>query len=162
MDATQPEQWRPVVGYEGHYEVSDHGRVRSLDRIAPYGNTTRRRRGTIRKTRPAPKGGHLMLNLTREKTIRGAYVHRLVLEAFVGPCPDGMEACHHDDDPTNNHLSNLRWDTRGANLKDRYRNGYVHPNSRKTRCIRGHELSGANLRVFPDGHRQCRECNSMY
>ena len=51
-------------------------------------------------------------------------VHRLVLEAFVGPCPDGMEACHGPDhDPSNNRLENLRWDTHSANMRDRAKNG---------------------------------------
>lgn len=53
-------------------------------------------------------------------------VHRLVLEAFVGPCPEGMMACHADDNPTNNNLSNLRWGTIHDNLADAYRNGRIH------------------------------------
>ena len=48
-------------------------------------------------------------------------VHRLVLLAFVGPCPVGMEGCHFDNDATNNRLSNLRWDTLSNNQKDRVR-----------------------------------------
>lgn len=51
------------------------------------------------------------------------YVHRLVLEAFVGPCPKGMECCHEDDNYTNNRLGNLRWDTRLASCRDAGRNG---------------------------------------
>lgn len=46
-------------------------------------------------------------------------VHRLVLEIFVGPCPYGQEACHNDSDPSNNRVSNLRWDTHQGNMKDR-------------------------------------------
>lgn len=45
-------------------------------------------------------------------------IHRLVLETFVGPCPKGMECCHADSDPTNNSLSNLRWDTHAGNMAD--------------------------------------------
>jgi hypothetical protein len=51
------------------------------------------------------------------------YVHRLVLEAFIGPCPHGMEACHWDGRPENNQLSNLRWDTDLANQADSARHG---------------------------------------
>jgi hypothetical protein len=50
-------------------------------------------------------------------------VHRLVLEAFVGPCPPGMECCHNDGNPLNNRLDNLRWDTRRSNQLDRNRHG---------------------------------------
>lgn len=51
------------------------------------------------------------------------FVHRLVLEAFVGPCPEGMEACHNDGDCTNNRLENLRWDTRLSNIHDKQAHG---------------------------------------
>jgi hypothetical protein len=51
-------------------------------------------------------------------------LHRLILETFVGPCPEGMEACHYPDpDHTNNHLSNLRWDTKLENAQDCIRLG---------------------------------------
>jgi hypothetical protein len=50
-------------------------------------------------------------------------VHRVVLETFVGSCPDGMECCHLDDVKTNNKLVNLRWDTHDANVVDKVRNG---------------------------------------
>lgn len=50
-------------------------------------------------------------------------VYRLVLEAFVGPCPDGAEACHNDGNAGNDALANLRWDTRAANQADRRRHG---------------------------------------
>lgn len=50
-------------------------------------------------------------------------IHRLVLEAFVGPCPEGMECCHNDGDPANNHVGNLRWDTHRNNLADKVRHG---------------------------------------
>src|SRR5262245_50618733 len=53
----------------------------------------------------------------------GTKVHRLVLLAFVGPCPGGMECCHANDDRQDNRLSNLRWDTRGNNISDAIRNG---------------------------------------
>lgn len=63
-----------------------------------------------------PNGGY------KDKTVL-FYVHRLVLEAFIGPCPDGMEACHNDGNGSNNNLSNLRWDTRIANAQDMVSHG---------------------------------------
>jgi len=50
-------------------------------------------------------------------------VHRLVLETFVGPCPEGMEACHNDGDKSNNQVDNLRWDTHGSNMFDAISHG---------------------------------------
>lgn len=106
-DAT-PENWRPVVGYEGWYEVSDQGRVR---RIAQGPST---RPGRI--LRQADNGrGYLALSLSRNHRTRRCLVHRLVLAAFVGPAPAGHECNHKDGDKTNNHLSNLEWLTSSGN-----------------------------------------------
>lgn len=125
------ERWLPVVGFAGIYEVSDQGRVRSLDRVQTYQRIdqysgrvlTIRRRHKGRILRPGAQGktGHLTVMLGVEEGSR--QVHALVLEAFVGPCPDGYECCHRDDRAQNNHLSNLRWGTRSDNLHDAVRNG---------------------------------------
>lgn len=58
-------------------------------------------------------------------TINGGpmLLHRLILEAFRGPCPEGLIGCHNDDDPSNNHFDNLRWDTKQSNVDDRKRRG---------------------------------------
>jgi hypothetical protein len=68
--------------------------------------------------------GRLLVCLHENGKRKEHKVHRLVLEAFVGPCPLGMEACHYPDrDPTNNHVENLRWDTPSANQLDAVRHG---------------------------------------
>lgn len=102
------ERWRHVVGFSG-YLVSTHGRVYS-ERSKKY-------------LRPQPAGnGHLRVALRRNGRTHLTLLHRIVLRAFVGPCPPGLEGCHEDDDPTNNRLGNLRWDTRSANRRDAVRN----------------------------------------
>lgn len=122
------ENWKPVVGHL-HYEVSNFGRVRSLDRTKIYhrrdqysGNSlivARRHKGRL--LRPGTvASGHQFVVLGRSN---GFCVHTLVLEAFVGPAPAGAECCHWDDDPANNKLSNLRWGTRAENIAD-YRRNY--------------------------------------
>lgn len=82
-------------------------------------------------------------------------VHRLVLEAFVGPCPDGMEGCHNDGNAANNTLANLRWDTRSANVVDAYRHGTLphgegHHRAKmtagKVRTMRGMWAAGTSMR----------------
>lgn len=113
------EEWRQVPGYEGRYEVSSLGRVRSLP-------NSRRKTVLICKLSPH-KSGHLLVNLTR--CVGGIHkqkvhwVHRLVLEAFVGPCPVGLECCHGDGNPANNKLENLRWDSHVKNMQDKYSHG---------------------------------------
>jgi hypothetical protein len=83
-------------------------------------------------------------------------VHRLVLETFVGPCPDGMECCHNNGDPADNRLENLRWDTLSSNAYDRVEHG-VHNMARRDRCNHGHLFVGANL-TSSNGYRACRAC----
>lgn len=161
---TQPipsEQWAPIPGYVGLYEVSDQGRVRSVDRFIEYANGTRR----FRKGRPM-RGGtqgryRTVLLSPGGGKVRNHTVHSLVLAAFVGPRPEGMDVCHGDGDCTNNRLDNLRYDTREANVEDMRRHGslwQVH----KTHCKNGHPFDEENtvIRVNAKGreHRQCREC----
>ena len=118
-DADIPcEEWRPVFGYEGLYEVSDQGRVRGLDRIVPRtGIGALPVRGRVLRGMLA-KSGYPVVTLRREARSKVCTIHRLVLAAFVGPCPTGMEACHADGTRTNNRLENLRWDTRLGNAAD--------------------------------------------
>lgn len=118
---TATERWLPVVGFEGQYEVSDAGRVRSLDRMVAHGRGTAMRRRSGQMLKPGRKpSGHMSVALGKGNSVD---VHRIVLEAFVGPCPVGQEGLHGDDDGSNNDLSNLRWGTRADNLQDAIRNG---------------------------------------
>lgn len=128
----KPEEWRDVVGYEGIYQVSDAGGVRVLDRLVEYGDGVRGarlKRGHDLKPQVMKKG-HLVVQLYRDGTQKGCLIHRLVLEAFVGPCPDGMEGCHNDGNPANNNLDNLRWDTSKANNLDKTRHGTQNTGSK--------------------------------
>ena len=155
-----PEQWRPVVGWEGLYEVSNHGNVRSLDRVVPhYRAGTRLHRGKVLS--PAKiTTGHLRVLLSKDGKPRGLLVHRLVLEAFVGSPQDGQVACHWNDIPDDNRLENLRWDSLSENQRDRIRNGIQH-NVNKTHCPQGHAYDEDNTLVgtTPTGtRRSCRTC----
>ncbi|MGI9293444.1 MAG: NUMOD4 motif-containing HNH endonuclease [Pseudomonadales bacterium] len=139
------EIWKPIAGWNGFYEVSDHGRVRSLDRMIPDKRLGKRRwKGRILK----PSAGtsympYLIITLQRggrrgnpKAEIKMPYVHILVLEAFVGPRPDGLVACHNDGDPSNNRANNLRWDTQSANQADSIKHG-THAGNRFKRLTDG-------------------------
>lgn len=156
MTNTLHETWRPVVGWEGLYEVSDQGRVRSVERIVQFGAQTRRVKSTVLKPGKTTKGA-LFVMLSNGKA-RNRRVHQLVLEAFVGPRPPGMEGCHWDDNKENNAVTNLRWDTHSANELDKVRNGR-HTNAAKTECPRGHEYTPENTKPHGKGGRWCRECH---
>lgn len=163
---TQPteERWLTVPGYEGLYEVSDHGRVRSLDREYTRSDGVRTRRsGRTLKPVTNTNGRHQVYLCIPGEKHRPQQVHRLILQAFIGPCPEGMEACHENDNPTDNRLANLRWDTRHGNYDDRVRNGitnFIH----KTHCKHGHEFTPENTYVPPGkpNQRSCRECHRRW
>lgn len=118
------ERWLSVVGFEGLYEVSDYGRVRSLDRPVRngYPGTTRVVRGKMMKPTVALRGGYHYIGLAQFGKIRTLKVHRLVLEAFVGP-GHGLHGRHLDGNPKNNALSNLAWGTHQQNGQDMVRHG---------------------------------------
>lgn len=149
--------WRPVVGYESSYEVSDRGRVRSVDRIV-HCKDGRTLRYAGRVLKPQLSGqGRLRVTLARSQPIP---VHKLVLEAFIGPRPEGTECCRHlDDNPLNNTLTNLTWGTYGENSRDMVRNG--GGNAGKVRCKRDHLFDEANTYVDKSGARHCRACGRI-
>lgn len=118
------EEWRPVVGYEGYYEVSDWGRVRSVTRwVLGRAGKYRLWRGRLLTLQLNPaRGGCYQLRISKLGVPNTVKVHQLVMAAFVGPCPQGQEVLHWNDVATDNRLSNLRYGTRSDNLRDRYRN----------------------------------------
>lgn len=133
------EEWRPVVGYESHYEVSSHGRVRSLDR---YDTVNRFRPGRLRAT-PIDRTstGYRYVSLCKNAVVKKMNVHVLVLEAFVGVRPSEVhEACHKDGDRANANLSNLRWDTAKGNQADKWAHGTMGAGSKNTRAILNEEI----------------------
>lgn len=149
--------WAAISGYEGAYEVSNLGSVRSLDRIDSRGN-----RAWGRVLKPyVTATGHLRVTLSLESETRRIFVHRLVLAAFTGPAPEGTQACHNDGDPANNAAANLRWDSASANARDRRRHGTDHHAS-KTHCSRGHEYDAVNTYLTKQGARACRTCTSAH
>lgn len=130
------EEWRAVADWNGWYEVSSYGRIRSRGRMVMAGSAKiwkpcRIIRGSL------DRKGYRIVVLRDGDRFESRYHHRLVLFAFVGPCPEGMEACHNDGNKLNNKLDNLRWDTPQANAADKERHGTAH---------RGETVNGAKLR----------------
>lgn len=154
------EQWRDVLGYEGCYQVSDQGQVRSLDRwtrCGQYGHGQKLQKGRVLIPTVSKKDGRrrVTLSVNQQKKLR--QIAPMVLEAFVGPRPaPDMDGCHGDGDPANDALSNLRWDTKQANYADSIRHG-TNFRANQTHCKRGHELVAPNLAVGQRG-RSCHAC----
>ena len=119
----QPETWLPVLGFEGKYEVSDMGRVRSLTRTVPgkKGHTQVKKGKVLRPY--ISRTGYPAVHLKDCAHLRNITVHRLVMEAFRGPCPEGYECAHNDGVRSNARLTNLRYDTRKGNHADKLTHG---------------------------------------
>lgn len=114
------ELWQPVFGFEGLYEVSSLGNIRSLPRVNP--RNKRVMGGTFVKPLLGSRG-YLVVNLTSGPIRKQVFLHKLILEAFVGKRPNDYDACHNNGIKNDCRLSNLRWDTRSANHKDKKKHG---------------------------------------
>ena len=150
----EPERWLPVPDYEGFYEVSSLGRVRSLVRM-----TARGRRGGRMKETPPGTCGYPVVSLWAHGTGRTVAVHVLIAAAFLGSRPAGMEVRHLDGDPSNCVLSNLAYGTHAENMRDML----AHGTARKpgTHCSRGHKYPD---RQYVDGEKtrqRCRICQRV-
>lgn len=144
---TNIEQWKPVVGYEGLYEVSNKGRVLSL-----------RTNRIMRPWRHYRAG--LRLSLTKDKVSKMNQIHRLVYEAFNGPIPDGYIVRHLNDNADDNRPENLVVGTHQDNINDMLRNS-GHYRSKVMNCPRNHPLMEGNLVVgqLKRGYRSCLACD---
>ena len=116
------EEWRAVDGFDGYYEVSDHGRIRTWkDKGA---RRPIRRAEAPHLMRPAPNAnGYLQTSLHHAGHRRVAAIHVLVAEVFIGPRPAGQVVRHYDGNQLNNQISNLRYGTRKENAADSLRHG---------------------------------------
>lgn len=149
------ERWLPVPGYEGFYDVSSLGRVRSLPRTKTKGGILK----------PGRKGiGYQLVVLSRGQLPQvSTSVHVIVAAAFLGPCPPGMEVRHKNGDPADNQVSNLTYGTHAENMQDQILHGMNH-NLNKTHCPAGHEYTEENTKRIaarPNG-RFCKECQRIW
>jgi hypothetical protein len=116
-------------------------------------------RGQILK--PRSFKGYLRLTLRCGPISRCVFVHRLVLEAFVGPMPPGAVSRHLNGDPTDNRIENLAYGSQSENQLDAIRHG-THSQASKTRCKQGHEYTAENTYLAISSgqraRRRCRRC----
>lgn len=145
------ERWLPVPGWEGLYEVSDQGRVYSVRR-------SRATKSGRMMSLARHKSGYRYVYLRQDGRVEKGYSHRLVLAAFVGPCPEGQEVRHLDGNPQNNVLNNLAYGTPSENHMDMVRHG-THPWAGRTSCTNGHVFTEHNTLRTANGRRQCRTCS---
>lgn len=132
MRGSCEEGWKDIPGWEGFYQVSDLGRIRSVDRRIPksVGDGCRLMRGKVLKPGIYKNPGYSRVNLSRPGRTQWFDIHFLVLLAFVGPRPEGMECRHLDGVRMNSGLSNLCWGTSKQNQGDRRGHGTGNQGSR--------------------------------
>lgn len=127
-------EYRPIPSRPGYYAGAD-GSIWSFCRGVPF----------KRKGSPNPKSGRLYIFFGSGRQPAMSQVHRLVLEAFVGPCPAGMVGCHNNGDHTDNRLENLRWDTPSANNLDRIAHTLADPRRNTGGIVAGEKHHRAKL-----------------
>jgi hypothetical protein len=114
------EIWKPVLGFEEFYEVSFDGKVRSFAR---QNSRNKKWMGGAIVAPILGSRGYYVVNLTSPGKRKQIFLHKVVLEAFKGVRPDGLEACHNDGNRLNCNVGNLRWDTRSGNHQDKKLHG---------------------------------------
>lgn len=149
----QAERWLPVPGYEGLYEVSDRGQVRSF-----YKRTQMKKPGGILALiRSSHTRAYRGVTLCGGGKRRRWLVHVLVAAAFIGPKPEGTEIRHLDGNPHNNWVMNLAYGTHAENMQDV--TGHGRGWGVRTHCSNGHEFTPENTQMRKDGSgRRCLIC----
>lgn len=128
MQKRKKEKWVPIKGYEGFYEISNHGRVRSIDRIVYFknGKGQREYKGKILKQKY--HNGYAMVNLNKNKELKVFYIHRLVAEHFIPRIKDKNIVNHKNGIKSDNYYKNLEWCTSKKNNIHVNNNG-LHKNN---------------------------------
>lgn len=142
------EEWRPVVGWEGLYEVSSHGRVKGY-------------RNKILNPKPSKSTGYKSVVLSRKGSKERRSIHRMVAESFL-PNPNTYPLVRHlNDIKIDNRLENLSWGTYVDNGLDSVING-GHRMFSVLECPHGHTYDEGNTRINPLGRRECRVCRKVW
>ena len=151
-----------IAGHLGYF-VSDDGFVWT-SKVKGGNDRTPGRRGPLRKLAiQRSKRGYCLVNLDVDGRNRSRLVHQLVLEAFVGPKPPGLEGCHYPDhDKANNRVSNLRWDTHDENIRDNYRDRLSTGTKVCSRCGHPKKLDEfyTDKRASDGRKSSCKSCHN--
>ena len=132
---------KPIPNWPGYLATPDGQILDSFD-------------GHILHQSPSGPCGYPTVNLIRDDKRHRPYVHRLILQAYDGPCPDGMECRHLDGDVTNNDLKNLRWGTHKQNTQDMVRHGTCHLMGRQGEDHPTSRLSNQERRRIHSSYRE--------
>ena len=122
-DKIKEEIWKDVLGYEGYYRISNLGNVVSLDRIIKLSNgKTETEKGTT-ITPYISRYGYKVIRFSKDRLRKKFFLHRVILETFIGRCPKGYITRHLDGNKLNNNLDNICWGTPKENSEDMIKHG---------------------------------------
>lgn len=157
----ESEIWKPIVGWEGLYEVSNLGRVRSIDRKVPAKNgSTETRKGKI-KSLQKTRFGYMRVSLNKAKCRKTYMVHRLVADAFL-PNPDNLPFINHKNETRDdNRVENLEWCTRIYNMnygtcRDKQRKSLINNPLLSKRVVKC-DIYGNPLEEYPSMAEAARQ-----
>ena len=158
-----PEIWKPIVGWEGLYEVSNLGRVRSLDRDVPAKiGSTETRKGKI-KSQQKTRFGYMRVTLSKDKYRKTYMVHRLVGDAFL-PNPDSLPFINHKNETRNdNRAENLEWCTRLYNMnygncRQKIKDSHINNPFLSKKVVKC-DISGNPIEEYPSMAEAARQNN---
>lgn len=144
------EEWKPIKGYENLYEISNYGRVRSLDRFVNCKkNGKQLKRSKIIKPFKT-KNGYYQVGLWKNNTKLNHYISIIVYSHFVGPIPEGMQVNHINEDKSDNRLSNLNLMTPKENINWGTRNKRVGKSNSRT--VYQFSLNGDLIKEWQSAH----------
>lgn len=121
------EVWKDITNYNGYYQVSNHGRVRSITRTVLNNGVLSKRKGKMLSPRKE-RYGYTSVRLYRNSASKSRTIHRLVLEAFGKKQPSPLHECNHKNGIQNdNHINNLEWLTHAENIQHSFDELDRHP-----------------------------------
>lgn len=136
------EIWKDIKDYEGLYQISNYGSVKSLNHYASNGIKNILYKGKILKQNKHKKTGYMMVTLCKNNKHKTIMIHRLVAEAFIKnpynyPCVN-----HKDENKTNNNVDNLEWCTH------KYNNNYGNNTKKLCKCVLQYDLQGNFIKEY--------------
>jgi len=139
---------KPIIGYEGYYEVDQFGRVNSINRMVRVNDNGRIYDKPLigkQMKQSLHTKGYKTVSLTKDGDTKTLYVHRIVAEAFI-PNPNNFPCVNHiDEDKTNNFVENLEW------CSEQYNTTYGKARIKQAKALRGRELADCHKQKISDG-----------
>lgn len=151
------ENWKPVIGYEGLYEISNKGLIRSIDRVIQRNGASHRIKGRILSIY-TDNLGYQRITLSKEGKLHTMCIHKLVAEAFI-PNPENKPCIDHiDTNPSNNCVDNLRWCTHSENMNNSVTLQHLKE-CRITKPVLQYDLKDNFIAEYISGREAARQVN---